>query len=360
MASKLFSPLKLGGLELANRVVIAPMCQYSAIDGSASNWHTVHFSNMLQSGAGVFIIEATGVEAAGRISHGCLGLYSDANEEALARTLKIVRPYSKMPIGIQLGHAGRKASTQIPWLGGGGLKAGQNPWPTAAPSAVAFDENHAAPSAMGTADMARVKQAFAAAAERALRLGLELIELHGAHGYLLCQFLSPIANKRTDGYGGSAVNRARFPLEVFDAVRAVWPKDKALGLRLNGTDWRDDGITPDEAADFAAELAKRGCDFVHVTSGGNGAADIPLAPGYQVPLAEKVRDRAKIPTIAVGLITDPHHAEAILAEGRADAIGIARGVLNDPRWPWHAAVALGENPPGVAPQYLRGAPRPKA
>jgi 2,4-dienoyl-CoA reductase-like NADH-dependent reductase (Old Yellow Enzyme family) len=358
MTSKLFSEFKLGGLSLPNRVVIAPMCQYSAVDGSASDWHVGHFASMLQSGAGLFIIEATGVEAAGRISPGCLGLYSDANEAALCRVLKAVRQYSRMPVGIQLGHAGRKASTSRPWEGGVGLKPDQHPWTTIAPSAVAFADNYDTPVAMGKAEMERVKTAFADAVKRALRLGIDLIELHGAHGYLLCQFLSPIANKRTDEYGGAAANRARFPLEVFDAVRAVWPKDKALGVRLNGTDWRDDGITVEEAGDFAAELAKRGCDFVHVTSGGNGAATIPLEPGYQVPLAAKIRDRAKIPTIAVGLITDPHHAESVLADGKADLVALARGILNDPRWPWHAAVALGDNPQNVAPQYLRAAPRP--
>ena len=357
MIRKLFSEFKIGGLELPNRIVIAPMCQYSADNGDASDWHTVHLSNMLLSGAGLMILEATAVEEIGRITHGCLGLYSDANEASLKRVLAIVRKYSSMPIGIQLGHAGRKASTLRPWDGNRGLSDSEGAWQTVGPSTRPFSESYPIPKALDRSGMDRIIKAFEAAALRADRLGLDLIELHGAHGYLLSQFLSPLANERTDEYGGALENRARFPLEVFDAIRSVWPQKKALGMRINGTDWHPEGITIEESVRFSEFLAARGCDFIHVTSGGNGKIGVTPAPGYQVPLAGEIRAKVRIPTIAVGLITRPPHAEEIITSGQADLVAIARGALNDPRWGWHAAAELGADLPEIPVQYERGAPQ---
>jgi 2,4-dienoyl-CoA reductase-like NADH-dependent reductase (Old Yellow Enzyme family) len=337
----LFEPIKLRDLTLPNRIIIAPMCEFSAVDGCAIDWHIIHLGHLALSGAGLLIIEATGVEPRGRISRECLGLYSDENEAALARVLAVVRKYSAMPIGIQLAHAGRKASTVKPADGRGPAPEDQGGWPIVAPSAVAFGNGWKAPSKLDAHGMAAIIGSFVAATLRAERLGIDLIELHSAHGYLMSSFLSPIANQRDDAYGGSLQNRMRFPLEVFEAVRKAWPSGKPLGVRFNGTDWMDGGITPDEAVAYARALAERGCDYVDVSSGGNGYAEIPLSPGYQVPFAERIKKEVGIATMAVGLIRDPHHAESILREDRADMIAIGRGMLNDPRWPWHAAEDLG-------------------
>jgi 2,4-dienoyl-CoA reductase-like NADH-dependent reductase (Old Yellow Enzyme family) len=340
--SALFSPVRLGELELSNRIVIAPMCQYSAEDGCVTDWHLIHLGQMALSGAGLLILEATGVVPEGRISPADLGLYSDANEAALARVLAALRRYSDMPIGIQLGHAGRKASSRAPWDGGKLLPAEEGGWPRVAPSAIALAADEPAPAALDAAGLARIREAFVAAAQRADRLGLDLIELHGAHGYLLHQFLSPLSNQRTDAYGGSLENRMRFPLEVFDAVRAVVPAGKPVGIRLSASDWVDGGWDLDQSIVFAQAIEARGCDFIHVSSGGlSGAQEIPLKPGYQIHFAEAIKQAVTMPVIGVGLITEPEHAESIIAKGEADLVALARGMLYDPRWPWHAAAKLG-------------------
>ena len=354
--SALFSPITLGGVTLTNRIIIAPMCQYSAENGKATDWHTIHLGNLALSGAGLLITEATAVEPAGRISPADLGLWDVATEAALVPVLKAVRAYSKTPIVFQLAHAGRKASAGIPWENMAQLSLNEGGWQTFAPSAIPHNEGERAPTALDEAGMARIKNAFAEAAKRTARLGADGVEVHGAHGYLLHEFLSPIANKRTDSYGGSLENRMRFPLEVFDAVRAAIP-DKLVGFRLSATDWAEGGWPLEEVITFVNELKTRGVDWIDASSGGVSAhQQIPLKAGYQVHLAEAIKAATGVPTMAVGLITDPQHAEEIVAKGEADMVAIARGILYDPRWPWHAAAALGAKV-AVAPQYLRSQPR---
>lgn len=356
MASALFQPFTMRGLTLPNRIVISPLCQYSAQEGCATDWHLIHLGHLALSGAGLMILEATAVEPRGRISRECLGLYSDVCEEALARVLATVRRYSPMPIGIQLAHAGRKGSQKKPTEGRGNVPVAEGGWQTVAPSAIAFIPEWQTPQALDRAGMDNIIAAFVDATHRADRVGLDMIELHFAHGYLLSSFLSPIANRRQDEYGGSAENLMRFPLEVFTAVRAAWPVHKPLGVRCNGTDWDYAGITPDDAVAFSAALARLGCDYVDVSSGGNSMARIPLSTGYQVPFAARIRREAGMPTMAVGLIRDPLHAEAIVATGEADMIALGRGMLNDPRWPWHAAEDLGATV-SYPPQYFRAVTR---
>jgi NADPH2 dehydrogenase len=357
MTSTLFSPIKLADLELENRIVVAPMCQYSADDGSATDWHLGHLGMLANSGAALVVVEATHVERRGRITHGCLGLYSDDNEAALARVLAHCRRISTAKLGIQLAHAGRKASSARPWEGGLGLEQGGDPWETIAPSAIAFGNAWSAPRAMTREDMERVRDAFVASAKRALRLGFDAIELHMAHGYLLHSFMSPISNHRTDEYNGSAAGRLRFPLEVVAAVRAVVPHSVPLGARITGSDWIDGGMTPEDAVALAKALKHAGLDFVCVSSGGiNSDVKITLGPGYQVPFAEKVRREADVATRAVGLIATPQQAETILADGKADMIALARAMLDDPRWGWHAAQALAADVKRP-PQYARVAPK---
>jgi 2,4-dienoyl-CoA reductase-like NADH-dependent reductase (Old Yellow Enzyme family) len=357
-ASKLFQPLALGQLNLVNRIVIAPMCQYSASAGNATDWHLIHLGQMALSGAGLLIIEATAVEPEGRISPDDLGLWNDENEAALTRTLKGVRAYSSMPIGIQLGHAGRKASVKAPWEGGQQIAPDDaRGWQTVAPSAVVMNGGENPPTALDAAGLARVRDAFVHTAQRSVRLGLDLIELHSAHGYLLHQFLSPLANQRHDQYGGSLENRMRFPLEVFDAVRAVVPAGTPLGVRVSATDWAGGGWDVEQTIAYSRALQARGADYIHVSSGGLAAAqDIPIGPNYQVPLARQIKAAVTIPVIAVGMITEPDQAEAVVATGDADLVALARGMLFDPRWPWHAAAQLGAKV--RAPnQYLRSQPR---
>lgn len=364
MPSALFQPLILRALTLANRVVVSPMCQYSADNGKATDWHLMHLGLMSQSGAGLLLIEATAVSAAGRITPGCLGLWDDATEAALARVLAAVRPHAQSAIGIQLGHAGRKASSAAPWQGGQLIAPADGGWRPQAPSALAHRDGEAAPDEMGPADIAQLIAQFADAARRADRLGLDAIELHCAHGYLLHQFLSPVANRRTDAYGGSPEARMRLPLEVFDAVRAAWPAHKPLGVRVSATDWLEaqSGEHWDlpQTLAFAQALRARGVDWIDVSSGGiSPRQQIPVGPGYQVPLARAVREATGLPTIAVGLITEPHQAEAVVAEGSADLVALGRGVLWNPRWVWHAAAALGGTVT-PSPQYGRAAPREHA
>jgi len=353
---RLFEPLSLGGITLANRIAVSPMCQYSAENGAANDWHLQHLGSLAVSGAGLVIVEQTAVESAGRITHGCLGLYRDANEAALARVVDFCRRAGSAALGIQLAHAGRKGSAKLPWEGGGPLPPDAGSWTTAAPSAIPFDNRWPAPEALDEVGLARIREAHAAAARRAERLGFDLVELLAAHGFLLHSFLSPIANRRTDSYGGSLANRMRYPLEVGAAIREVWPRRKALGMRITGTDWVEGGITPDEAGVFARKLRDIGFDYVCVSSGGISPAARPaIAPGYQVPLAAAVKKASGIVVQAVGMIVDPHQAEAIVADGHADCVALARGFLDDPRWTWHAAAALGADAV-YPPQYLRARP----
>ena len=355
--SKLFSPIKLAGLELANRVMVAPMCQYSAEDGCMTDWHMSHLGMLANCGAGMLVIEATHVERHGRITHGCAGLYSDANEAAMERVIRHCERIGTAKMGIQIAHAGRKASAERPWEGGGPLKESGDPWPTLAPSAIPFGDKWHTPKEMTVADIARVRDAFVASAKRSVRIGFDLIELHYAHGYLAHSFLSPVSNKRTDQYGGSLENRMRFGLELARAVRPVVPKNIPLGARITGSDWRDDGLTADDAVTYSKALKQEGLDFVDISSGGITAdTRNPTGLGYNVPIAERVKREAGIPTRVVGLIVTPAQADAVIAEGKADMVALARAMLNNPRWGWHAAEELGAEVPR-ANQYLRVGPK---
>jgi 2,4-dienoyl-CoA reductase-like NADH-dependent reductase (Old Yellow Enzyme family) len=354
--SALFTPVALGPLKLPNRIVVAPMCQYSAKDGAASDWHLIHLGHLALSGAGLLLVEATAVEPEGRISPDDLGIWSDAAQEALRRTLKSIRTYSSMPVGIQLAHAGRKASTMVPWQGEGYLASGKGGWVTSAPSALAFDHDYGLPRELDQAGLTRVKEAFVRAAKRAVDCGFDCVELHSAHGYLLHQFLSPLSNVRSDGYGGSLANRMRFPLEVFAAVRAALPERIPFGVRISATDWVEGGWDIEQSVEFAKRLKDLGCAYIHVSSGGlSPKQKITLGPGYQVPLAQRIKAETGLTTVAVGLITEPEQAEDILASGQADLVALARGMLYDPRWPWHAAARLGAQV-SAPPQYLRCQP----
>ncbi len=358
--SLLFSPIALGPVRLKNRIVIAPMCQYSADNGNASDWHLMQFGQMAMSSAGLFIIEATAVSADGRITPHDLGLWSDENEAALAKVIASVQRWanaSKMPLAIQLAHAGRKASSEVPWRGGQLMLPSEGGWETMAPSALAQCSHEAPPKAMTLADIQRVKNDFVQAALRAQRIGFDVIELHAAHGYLMHQFLSPLANQRTDAYGGSLQNRMRFPLEVFDAVRAALPESLPVGVRLSATDWVEGGLDLAQTTEFGWALKARGASFLHVSSAGvSPLQKIPLGPGYQVDLAAHLKREVGLPTIAVGLLTEPQQAEDVLAKGEADMVALARGMLYDPRWPWHAAAEMGAQVE-VPPQYWRSQPR---
>ncbi|MCQ8239697.1 NADH:flavin oxidoreductase/NADH oxidase [Rhizosaccharibacter radicis] len=359
--SQLFQPISFGSLSLPNRILIAPMCQYSAVDGCAGNWHAAHLGHLAMSGAGLLILEATAVSPEARISPGDLGLWNDDTETALARVLDVVRECGPIPLAIQLGHAGRKASCRAPWDGGGQIRPGEpGGWHTVAPSAVPHHEHDVPPEALDADAMRRIRDEFAAAARRAARLGFDGIELHAAHGYLLHQFLSPLSNRREDEYGGSLPNRMRFPLEVFDAVRDAFPADRPVWARVSATDWVEDGWDLDSTIAFARALQRHGSAATHVSSGGlSPHQSIVPAPGYQVPLATAVKRSTTIPSIAVGLITDADQAERIVATGEADGVSLARAMLFDPRWPWHAAARLGARV--TAPkQYLRSAPREHA
>ncbi len=357
MTSQLFTPLQIGNRTLSNRITVAPMCQYSAIDGSMTDWHLMHLGSLAISGASMLVIEATGVTPAGRITPHCVGLYSDANETAMKRVVDYVRSISPVWLGVQIGHAGRKASTHRPWQGHGFLKPEEGAWPTLAPSAVPLAAAWPAPQAMSKAEMQQLTQAFVLAAKRAARIGLDFIEIHSTHGYLLSEFLSPLVNKRSDEYGGSLENRMRYPLEVFRAVRMAFPADRAVGAKISGTDFAEGGFTADEAVIYARALKAEGCAYVTVSGGGVVLdAKIPVGPGYQLPFAERVKKECGITTGAVGLITDPQQAEAVIANGQADFISLARAMLFNPRWPQHAAVSLGVELPYV-PQYERAAPK---
>jgi len=355
---KLFEPITVGGLSLDNRIVIAPMCQYSAEDGCMTDWHVMHLGQLALSGAGLLTIEATAVVPEGRISYGDVGLWNDETEAAMRRVLESVRRYSDMPIAIQLAHAGRKASTDLPWLGGKQIAPDHaHGWQTRAPSPVAFDASENPPTELTKDEIAGLVEAFAEAARRSARLGIDAVQLHAAHGYLMHQFLSPLSNHRTDEYGGSLENRMRFTLEVFDAVRAAFPAERPVTVRVSGSDWVDGGWDAEQTVALIQALEARGCAAAHVSSGGlDPRQQIPVGPNYQVPLARAVKQGAGIPVVAVGLITDFEQAEAIIGTGDADMVALARTILYDPRWPWHAAAHLGAHVK-AAPQYLRSQPR---
>jgi 2,4-dienoyl-CoA reductase-like NADH-dependent reductase (Old Yellow Enzyme family) len=354
--SALFSPITLRGLTLANRIMVAPMCQYSATGGEANDWHFTHINSLALSGAAMFCIEATAVEAVGRITPGCLGLWNDATEAALKPILASVRKHSRAAVAMQLAHAGRKGSSHTPWDGGQQIPVAQGGWQTEAPSALPHKEGEAPPLALDAAGLARIRDAFAATAKRAERLGIDALEVHCAHGYLLHQFLSPISNRRTDQYGGSLENRLRYPLEVFDAVRAAFPQQKPVGIKVSSTDWVDGGWDIAQTIELARELKKRGVDWIDASSGGvSPSQKIPLGPGYQVQFAEAIKQAAGVNTIAVGLITEAKQAEDIVASGKADMVALARGMLYDPRWGWHAAAQLGGHVT-APPAYWRAPP----
>ncbi|CAO4170048.1 NADH:flavin oxidoreductase/NADH oxidase [Methylorubrum extorquens] len=357
MSARLFEPLRLDDLELENRILIAPMCQYSALAGAATDWHLMHLGQLAQSGAGLLTLEATAVSPEARISPGDLGLYDDAAERALARVLDAVRGYAPIPVAIQINHAGRKASSRAPWEGGAQIAPDAvDGWQTEAPSAVSHAEGEVPPHALDADGLKRVRDGFVATAKRAMRLGIDAVELHGAHGYLLHQFLSPLSNRRDDQYGGSLENRMRFPLECFEAVREVVPAGKPVWMRVSATDWVEDGWTLDETVELACALKSRGAAAIHVSTGGLSTAQkIPVGPGYQVPFAERIKAETGLTTIAVGLITEPRQAEGILVEGKADAVSVARAMLYDPRWPWHAAAELGAQV-RAPKQYWRSQP----
>ena len=358
--SQLFSPLTLpsprGGLTLPNRIVVAPMCTYAAQDGLANDWHLMHWGNLLNSGAAMLTLEATAVLPEGRITPACLGLWDERTEAALGDVLQRARKLAPaVAVCIQLAHAGRKASSALPWQGAQLLAPEQGGWETFGPSALPHLPSEAPPTALTPEKMAQIRDAFVAAAQRAQRLGIEAVEVHCAHGYLLHQFLSPLANHRSDAYGGSFDNRIRFPLEVFAALRQAF--DGVLGLRLSATDWVEGGWDVAQSAEFAQRLKQAGCDFIHVSSGGvSPAQKIVPGPGFQVPFARQIRAASGLITTAVGMITEARQAEDILQAGDADLIALARPLLYQPRWPWQAAAELGGEVT-ANPAYWRCLPR---
>jgi 2,4-dienoyl-CoA reductase-like NADH-dependent reductase (Old Yellow Enzyme family) len=354
--SALFSPIALRGLTLHNRIMISPMCQYSAGGGEPNSWHLMHLGALALSGAGLMCVEGTAVEAEGRITPGDLGLWDDRTEAAFRPVLTVVRKHSKIPVAIRLAHAGRKGSSRIPWEGGAQIPTSEGGWLTHAPSALEQRPGEEKPMALDAAGMARIRTAFAEPAKRAHRLGIDAIEIHGAHGYLIHEFLSPISNRRTDEYGGSLENRMRFPLELFETVRAAFPPDKPVGVKVSATDWLEGGWDLPQSIAYAEELKECGADWVTASSGGiSPLQKITTGPGYQVPFAEGIRQGAQINTVAVGLITGGRQAEDIVASGKADLVALARAMLYDPRWPWHAAAELGATV-DAPPPYWRAPP----
>jgi 2,4-dienoyl-CoA reductase-like NADH-dependent reductase (Old Yellow Enzyme family) len=359
MSHPLFSPFQVRSVEFANRIGVSPMCQYSCQDGFASDWHLVHLGSRAQGGAGLVIAEASAVLAEGRISPGDLGIWKDAHIPALERIAAFIHSQG-VRAGIQLAHAGRKGSMSVPFHGERLLQPAEGGWQPVAPSAVAFSPDYAVPLALDAAGMAAVVEAFRQAAIRAGKAGFDFVEIHAAHGYLLHEFLSLLANRRTDSYGGSFENRVRLVLEVVDAVRGAWPAHLPLLIRISATDWAEGGWNIDESVALAHLLRDHGVDLVDVSSGGQVPnAVIPVGPGFQAPFAARIRREAGIPTAAVGLVTDPAQANDLVAQGSADMVLLAREMLRDPYWPVHAAAALGEAASWPAP-YLRAAPRGSA
>lgn len=346
--SALFSPISLGGMNLANRIVVSPMCQYQCIgpdnkgDGVMHDWHLMHLGQFAMGAAGLVFTEATHVSAIGRITPYCAGLYTDAQEAAMKRIVDFCKTYGVAKIGVQLAHAGRKASCHPPLRGGKPMDEEDGAWVTVGPSAHPYDPTWPVPEALDTIGMAQIKKEFVQAAERCVRIGVDVLEMHAAHGYLLNQFLSPLSNHREDAYGGSLENRMRFPLEVFEAMRAATPADLPIGVRVSAIDWVDGGATIEDTIVFAQALKERGCDFMDVSTAGlDSRQRITVGPGYQVPFAEAVKKAVDMPVMAVGMITEPEQAEEIVASEKADFVMLARGAMYDPRWAWHAAHKLG-------------------
>lgn len=358
--SLLFQSIQFGSLKLSNKIVIAPMCQYSASEqGEVSYWHEQQWANYALSGAGLCIIEATAVQPEGRISYADLGLWNDLQRAQMKALLEKVKSLSAMPIGVQLAHAGRKASTDKPWSGKGQLKPSDpQGWQTVSASELGFNQTDVLPHALSLDEIKKIIEDFAQAAIRAVDAGFDLIEVHAAHGYLLHQFMSPLSNQRTDAYGGSFENRIRLTLEVFQAIQNVVPTAYPIGIRISATDWMDgvDSWDLESSIGLSKALEQLGSVYIHVSSGGlHVQQDIQIGANYQVPFAEAIKKNVSIPVIAVGLITDAQQAEQILQQGQADAIGLARAILYDPRWPWHAAAELAAEIE-ISPQYLRCQP----
>lgn len=352
----LFTPIKLGPVNVPNRIVISPMCQYSAVDGNVNEWHHAHLGSLSLSGAGLLFIEATSITPEGRITPGCVGLYNDHNFAALKKLVDYLRAVSPIKLAIQLGHAGRKASSRRPWEGGELMTPSEGGWATFAPSALAHKPGELVPAELSKQQITDLLHSFADSTRRARELGLDVIELHAAHGYLLHEFLSPIANTRTDEYGGSLENRMRFVLEAFKVVREAAGPNIAVGARLSATDWVEGGWDLEQSIVLSKRLESMGADFLDISSGGvSPLQKITLTPGYQVPFAEKIKAEVKIPIMTVGLITEPNQAEAILEHGQADMVALARAMIADPRWPWRAAAELGGSVSG-SPQYYRCLP----
>lgn len=356
MDKLLFTPYRMREIELVNRIVVSPMAQYSAdAEGRAGDWHLMHLGNLSVSGAGLLILEATAVEPCGRVSPSCLGLWSDEHVKGLERIVSFARTHGETKIGIQLAHAGRKASVSPPWRGGKDVPPDEGGWNLVGPSNTPYPGRRA-PSALDRAAMDEMTACYVAAASRADAAGFDLVELHCAHGYLLNSFLSPLANDRSDSYGGSFENRMRYPLEVFRAVREAWPPAKPMGMRVSASDWVEGGWTVEDSVVLAQRLKDEGCDYVAASSGGNSPGQkITVGPGYQVPFAARIRHGADMPSIAVGHIWDGPQAEAILSESSADLIAVGRGMTYNPRWAWHAAEQLGAEAP-FPPQYARSHP----
>ncbi|MDQ2734042.1 MAG: NADH:flavin oxidoreductase/NADH oxidase [Pseudomonadota bacterium] len=351
----LFTTFQLRDLQFANRIVVSPMAQYSCVDGTMRDWNFMHLGNLAVSGAGLLIFEATAVEAHGRVSPHCSGLWNDNQEAMLARIVRFCKQNGTAKIGLQLAHAGRKASVGAPWHGQKEVPPAQGGWQTVSCSDVPYP-GRSAPHALTRSELDALKGRFVAAAVRTLRAGFDLIEIHGAHGYLLHSFLSPLSNTRNDLYGGDLEGRMRFPLEVFRAVRQAWPADKPIGYRISATDWAPGGWTIEDSMAFTAALKRDGCDYVTASSGGSSnEQSIPVGPGYQLPFSERIRKEAHIPTMGVGLITDPDQAEEALAGGKADLIALGRAMMYEPRWAWHAAEKLGCET-SFPPQYARSHP----
>ncbi len=353
----LFAPFSLRSLNLANRIVVSPMCEYSSVDGFANDWHLVHLGSRAVGGAALIIFEASGVSPEGRITPGDLGIWKDEHIPALKRVTDFLHEHGSYA-AIQIAHAGRKASMSLPWETERLVPESEGGWQTVAPSAIPFADHYSTPIALDKAGIEKVKADFAAATRRALAAGFDVVEIHAAHGYLLHEFLSPISNHRTDEYGGSFENRIRLLLEVASTVRAEWPQELPLLVRISATDWTEGGWSVDESVELSRRLKEEGVDLMDVSSGGNVAtAQIPVGPGYQTAFAERIRREAGIATGTVGMIVDPAQADHILRTGQADLVLLARELLRDPYWPLHAAAALHKETSWPA-QYLRAAGRP--
>jgi 2,4-dienoyl-CoA reductase-like NADH-dependent reductase (Old Yellow Enzyme family) len=357
MSSALFTPIAMRGLTIPNRIAVSPMCQYNSNDGSATDWHLLQIGQFVLGGFGLIIAEMTDINPIGRITYKCAGLYSDDNEKALKRVIDFARQYGASKHGLQLGHAGRKGSTKPPGQGGTPLGKEEGAWETLAPSAIPYDPTWHVPRAMTKDEMKATLADYLASVKRAERVGYDLLELHAAHGYLLHQFLSPLSNQRTDEYGGSVEKRMRYPLEVFQAIRAAWPADKPLGIRVSAVDWVDGGTTIEDTVKFAKELKALGCDYMDVSSGQlDSRQKIPFAPAFNVPFAERVKKESGLATMSVGLITGAREAEEIVSSGKADMVALGRAAMYDPRWPIHAAMELGVEPPFV-PRMMPAHPK---